>query len=254
MLALLTWSWGCATPAERYDDAAFELGFARQTLRAGEFELVSYYPAGGPSGPRLHVYLEGDGTPIRGGRPALDPTTRRPVALRLMALDPAPAVLLGRPCYHGEEATPPCGARLWTHARYSEDVVAALTTGLAALPAQELVLVGFSGGGALAMLLAARDARVVAVVTLAANLDVTAWTAWHGYDALVGSLDPAREPPLSMHILQIHLAGERDERVPPAVIGPVPGGALRIVHAADHDCCWAASWRDVLKELSSTLR
>src|SRR6266545_4164343 len=84
---------GCAGPSERFAARVEGEGFAH----------VVYRPAGlRPDGGRvLHIYLDGDGTPWERGRPAPDPTPRAPLVLRLMALDPAPRVYLGRPCYHG---------------------------------------------------------------------------------------------------------------------------------------------------------
>ena len=201
-------------------------------------------------GQRLHVYLEGDGTPWLSARPAPDPTPRTAVALGLMALDRNPSILLGRPCYHGLRP-PRCKPALWTSGRYSRTVVDAMASALSRVEARELVLIGHSGGGSLAMLLAPRDPRVVAVVTLGANLDLEAWTAHHGDEPLLGSLDPAEQAPLAPEILQIHLAGARDTTVPPAVTRAVAGPRLRILGGADHTCCWADAWPPVLRELDA---
>ena len=57
-----------------------------------------------------------------------------------------------------------------------------------------LVWLGYSGGGTLAMLLAPRFDQTTDVVTVAANLDIDAWTDRHGYSRLSGSLNPARQP------------------------------------------------------------
>jgi pimeloyl-ACP methyl ester carboxylesterase len=57
-----------------------------------------------------------------------------------------------------------------------------------------VLLIGHSGG-ALAILLAARVPQVVAVVTIAGNLDTDVWTKLHGYLRLQGSLNPIAAPP-----------------------------------------------------------
>jgi pimeloyl-ACP methyl ester carboxylesterase len=54
-----------------------------------------------------------------------------------------------------------------------------------------LTLVGYSGGGTIAVLLAARRSDVAEVITVAANLDVGYWTQRDGLSPLTGSLDPA---------------------------------------------------------------
>ena len=243
---------GCAGPAERYDSVAAERGLERGTVAAGDFELAVFGRQLAAPGRRLHVYLEGDGTPWRSGRPARDPTPRSAVALRLLASDPQPAVLLGRPCYHGRSSAQ-CRTTLWTFGRYSDRVVEAMASALRQIEARELVLIGHSGGGSLAMLLAPRVPNVVGVVTLGANLDLRAWTRHHGDEALTASVDPARQPPLAPEILQIHLAGERDAVVPPAITRRVAGDRLRVIPEADHVCCWADAWPAVLGELDERL-
>ena len=77
----------------------------------------------------LHVYLDGDGTPMLGSYPAADPTPRDPLVLDLMALDSTPSIYVGRPCYHGLSGAP-CSPSLWTSGRYSEPVVASMAAGI----------------------------------------------------------------------------------------------------------------------------
>ena len=96
------------------------------------------------------------------------------------------------------------------------------------------------------MLLAPRLQRVERVVTVAANLDVNAWAAHHGYSALSGSLNPADAPPLPGHIRQLHLFGEKDKNVPAALMRQVAersgNSEIRIVPGYNHACCWAETW------------
>ena len=200
---------------------------------------------------RLHVYLDGDGDPWLNRRQiAADPTPRDPLALRLLARDPTPAVYLGRPCYHGLARSALCSPELWTSHRYSEAVVNSMASALSQLPAYraafDTVLIGHSGGGALAMLLAARLAKTRVVMTLAGNLDPAAWTRLHGYSELTGSLNPALQPALPKSILQIHLMGGQDQNIPP-VIAPaslLQQSNVRVVkfEAYNHRCCWLRDW------------
>jgi pimeloyl-ACP methyl ester carboxylesterase len=116
------------------------------------------------------------------------------------------------------------------------------------------VLIGYSGGGALAMLVAERVANVSAVVTIAGNLDTEAWTRLHAYSPLSGSLNPARRAPLPSRIAQLHLTGGKDKNVPVALIEPVvrrqPHAELRVYDDADHGCCWAREWPRVLEDIA----
>jgi pimeloyl-ACP methyl ester carboxylesterase len=117
----------------------------------------------------------------------------------------------------------------------------------------EVTLIGYSGGGVLAMLIAARLEQVQGVVTIAANLDITAWADLHGYSRLLGSVDPATQRPLPSRIRQIHLAGERDLRVPARLSAPVvarQNDAWRlVVPDFDHVCCWERAWPAILAGL-----
>lgn len=206
----------------------------------------------------LHVYLDGDGTPWLGpGRPALDPGPRNPMVLRLMAMDPAPALYLGRPCYAGLAGSQGCNAWHWTHGRYSAAVVESLASILRQVLLEtdrpKLVLIGYSGGGALAMLLAGRLPETTAVVTLAANLDIDRWVELHGYTPMRSSLNPARLESLPQRIKQLHFVGTDDRNVPSNLLR---GGLRTQEHAevielpdVDHSCCWEQRWPNLLQRL-----
>ena len=187
---------GCAGPAAHFSDRAAALGLRAALVEGDGFHHVAYRRAERAAGAAraLHIYLDGDGTPWAAGGPTADPTPRDPLVLRLMAMDAAPSVYLGRPCYHGRAVEPPCAPALWTDARYSEVVVASLAAAARRLLEEEgrsaIVWLGYSGGGTLAVLLAARVRETVGVVTVAANLDVEGWTRLHRQSPLDASLEP----------------------------------------------------------------
>jgi pimeloyl-ACP methyl ester carboxylesterase len=257
VIAALT---GCATPSQRFDQRASKLGFSRHTVAGTEFQHAIYSSSVPRPASLLHVYLEGDASPRMAHRysPA-DPTPHRPRMLELMALDPAPSVLLGRPCQHGLD--PGCDPELWTVGRYGERVVASLAAALQRererLGASGVVLVGYSGGGTLALLIAERVAETRALVTLAGNLDLVRWSEHHAYTPLSRSLDPATRPPLHRGIVQIHLLAGHDERVPPALteasIARQPGATTRTYSEFDHGCCWESVWPAILGDLARAL-
>ena len=67
---------GCASPAQRIDDRAVDLGYRRVVVRGDGFSHVAYIKNGRATpNSALHIYLEGDGTPwVRKRVAASDPT------------------------------------------------------------------------------------------------------------------------------------------------------------------------------------
>jgi len=255
LILLVLVAVGCAAPSVDFDDQAKSLAYERRVVEGTQFKHVIYGKAGAP-GERLHVYIGSDGTPWLAGRPAADPTPRNPLMLRLLAMDPTPAVYLGRPCYHGLADEEPCAPPLWTTGRYSQDVVESLARVVRRLlrdgPYSQVAWFGYSGGGTLAVLLAAEFPETDAVVTIAANLDTVAWAAYAWGGDLAGSLNPATAAPLPPHIRQRHYAGSADRVVPPHLMAPAAsrlGADLIIVEDHDHTCCWERSWPDILRDL-----
>jgi pimeloyl-ACP methyl ester carboxylesterase len=231
----------------------------RQSLSTAHFQLEVYRSQGTRRSQTLHVYLQGAASPrsaLRHRPP--DPTPSSSPGFELMHLDPAPSVLVARPGTHG---APPCDPIHWTTGRYGEPVVASLAEAIERLRAEHgargLILIGHSGGGALAMLLAARLPSTRAVVTLAGNLDVAAWARHHGQAPLVHSLDPARRPPLSSDVVQLHLLGGRDRVVPPELVREAiarqPGAQGRLYPDQGHRAGWTRVWPGVLDELEAAL-
>lgn len=208
----------------------------------------------------LHIYLEGDGRPwLAGNRVAVDPTPSHPLMPDLMAADTSPALFIGRPCYFRVK-DPLCEPRLWTRDRYSETVVQSIDAIINIYAGQyaEIVLMGHSGGGTLAMLIAARRHDVVAVITLAGNLDTQKWAQLHHYDELSGSLNPASGKPLPSTIFQRHYLGTRDRTITEEMIDHVvrqqENAKLVLLPNVDHYCCWANVWRGILEEANLSIK
>jgi hypothetical protein len=240
---------GCSS-SRRIDELAREAGLERVVVDAAGYASVTYLKHGAAP---LAVFLEGDGAPWRGGvEPSEDPTTRHPVALELLLRTPGAGAYVGRPCYHRLE-DPRCTPDHWTHARYSEAVVnsmiAAVREAAQLAGVRQIELVGYSGGGALAVLVAERLEGVVSVTTIGANLDVEAWTRHHRYLPLERSLDPARSD-RAHPWRELHLQGARDVNVPPATtdayFARYPGAQRRVIAEFDHVCCWVDAWPELL--------
>jgi pimeloyl-ACP methyl ester carboxylesterase len=242
---------GCTSPGQRLDQRAREAGLEIVHVRAGEFPSIVYLKrsAGADhANPVLTVFLESDGIPWLGRSPSDDPTTRQPVALEMLMRSPAPAAYVTRPCYNGVRSDK-CHFELWTGARYSSAVVDSLVATVREAQrragADRVALVGYSGGGSLAVLIAERLENVASVVTVAANLDTDAWTDHHKYLRLSQSLNPAlsdRPHPWP----ELHLRGANDLVVPPATTERYflryPQAQQRTLEGFDHVCCWVRDW------------
>lgn len=249
----------CATAYEQAESRAQQAGL-RSELIAGkgyQHRVYEHKPAEATGGD-LHIYIGGDGTPwLQGRYPAEDPTPKYATALELIISDKGPAIFVARPCYYGtRHQDPACHPRLWTSARYSGEVVAST---LAVIQRYQqlynptrLILIGFSGGGAIATLLAPQLDGDVYLVTLAGNLDITAWTELHGYLPLTESLNPADFKLQTADLPQLHLMGGLDEEVPASIIQDYSRGlspaSLREYSGIDHNCCWLEVWQEVLAE------
>ncbi len=246
-------------PAKAFRRSAADLGLQKDVATGSDFRHTLFLNAAAVGRAcRLHVYLDGDGTPwVATGIPASDPTARDPLVLRLMSLDSSPALYLGRPCYAGQADAPPCEPLHWTHQRYSERVVDSMVSVLKVLieskGTEEIQLIGYSGGGALAMLIAERIPEAHAVVTLAGNLDPDGWARLHGYTPLSGSLNPTLRAPLPPSVQQLHFIGEEDEIVTPELVldasARQPEARAVVLEGVDHACCWESLWPTLLNGL-----
>ena len=212
-------------------------------------------PIGSRADAPLVVFLEGDGLAWRSRyRVGRDPTPRRATGVALAAASRLPRrAYLARPCHFLLAESPGCRPELWTTHRFGRTVVDATAAALDRLKAlygvERLVLVGYSGGATLALLLAVVRADVEAVITVAGVLDHAAWTTHHGVPPLTGSLAPSFGDPKLTRLPQVHIAGGRDRVAPPrlseafaARLGHPPGLVRLTVAHADHGCCWPHLW------------
>ena len=243
-------------------------GLEKFRLATTRFDLVGFRKTRAEGEP-LTVFIEGDGAAWKTrNEPSSDPTPVSMTMLGVAAADPGPnTVYLARPCQFtgtvdGAAGARNCRADLWTVARYGEEVVEAVNQALDALKAEAhapaIRLVGYSGGGAVAALLAARRDDVTSLVTIAAPLDSAAFTAYHHVTALYGSLDPLDVATRIARLPQIHYSGGEDEVVPPMIAAsfirhmPARNCARQIVIPdMGHRDDWAARWPALAARLPS---
>lgn len=258
----------CAIPGpQQRVEAAKRLvlgrGWQSEMVAAGRFNLQAFFPPPEPS-EKVVIYLEGDGLAwLDASTPSPDPTPVNPLGLHMAMQHPAANVAyLGRPCqYDPESRVRQCGRRDWTDARFSAEIVIALSSVIdqikAKFSARQIILVGYSGGGTLAALIAARRSDVVQLVTVAAVLDHRAWTEYLGVTPLSGSLNPVDDWERLRSIPQTHLFGAEDKTTGRIAIQPYADRArsgdpieMRRLEGFDHACCWVKAWPGLWRDLS----
>lgn len=257
LLALLASGCSLQNRQSLGPDLAATAGWKWEVLNSGQFDLAI---AASPrrAGNILTVYIEGDGLAyLSRTEPAMDPTPTDPVALRLALRHPGngPVVYLARPCQYVLPVRPRnCKDAYWTSARYAPEVLESADAALNQLSVRagagtHLVLVGYSGGGAIAALLAERRTDVVGLVTVAANLDLDRWAESLGLTPLAASLNPSADAARLSSMPQVHFIGVQDKVVESSVLKSflthLPANApVRTieVEGQSHSCCWAKAW------------
>ena len=230
----------------------------REQVKTEHFVLTAFARITRADRP-LTVYIEGDGLAwISRTEPSADPTPRRATALALAAADPAPNVVyLARPCQFTPMALNPlCAVPYWTSKRFAPEVVASMNEAVsrfaAKVPGQPVHLVGYSGGGAVAVLVAARRADIASIRTVAGNLDTEFINRLHDVSAMPESLNPIDAAPRVAMVPQLHFSGADDTVVPPDVAQRfvrATGGRCaqaNIVPGLDHSGDWAGQWPALL--------
>ena len=244
---------------------------ARKVANAAGFQpfvlATSYFRLAGFSriqrlGRPVTVYIEGDGRAwLSRTTPSDNPTPAEPLVLRLAALDRGDNVVyLARPCQYVDlEAERHCGTPYWTGKRFAEEVIAAVDEAVGAIAATskstEIHLVGYSGGAAVAALVAARRQDIGSLRTVAGYLDHVSLNRAQKVSPLTESLDPIQAAPGLSSVPQIHCSGRGDKVVPSWVtrnftqaVGNDRCASIRIVDATHRE-----GWEGIWSQLESVM-
>ena len=245
----------------RADELAKSVGWHSFTINTKFFDLHAYGSSQDGKNDKgssiVRVYIEGDGYSwINSQVPSDNPTPMNPIAFYLAMRDihNSPVVYLARPCQYIDTKKPSnCNETYWTNRRYSQEVIDATNVALDSLKekykANRLVLVGYSGGGSVALLVAAKRNDINEIITVAGVLDLDAWVKSHQMIPLTGSLNPVDFIGQLSSIPQVHYVGDKDEvvgvDVAKSYFGKIPknGDAnLVVVNGYGHVCCWVDGW------------
>lgn len=206
------------------DNIAQSGQFMRKEIDANPFRITTFQKMSQSTAPTTRIYIEGDGQAwLSRTQPSLNPTPTDPFALKLARQDSAPNIIyMARPCqYSGRIDGALCASQYWRSARYAPEVINSYNVALNQIKAQHNVqnfeLVGYSGGGTLAALLAAHRNDVASLRTIAGNLDHREHSRVHNVSPLSASLNPPDYAARLSAIPQVHFIGNNDDIVPPNV-------------------------------------
>lgn len=255
---------GCATTGlfrNRYaaaDKIAAAEGFNKIFIKTDNFVITSYSRIKKPGEP-VTIYIEGDGAAWQTKtRLSNDPTTRNPMVLRLAAIDNYPNIIyLARPGQYSKKKYPLCDPAYWSDERFSEEVIEsmnqAINQSLKSAKSEKIHLIGYSGGAAVAILVAAKRQDVLSIRTIAGNLDSEEVNKHHGVSRMKKSLNPINAALLIKDIPQCHFVGEKDNIIPIYIAerffeaaGSPENIKIIVIKGATHTKGWDKKWEELL--------
>lgn len=259
MFILLSFLFACSGTTDLRNEAdalAGSAGLHKEIVPTREFLITIYARLTQPGKP-VTFYFEGDGNAwLTRFRPSPNPTPRNPIGLQLATHDPSPNVVyVARPCqYTPHDTDRKCRVAYWTKRRLAPEVISSMNEVVEIIrrriKSSRVRLVGYSGGGGVAVLVAALRHDVSDIRTLAGNLDTDAFVAYHAVSDMEGSLNPASVALELARIPQLHLVGAQDLIMPIRLAkgywrASEWSRCIRIVEVpeATHGKYWVRAWR-----------
>jgi pimeloyl-ACP methyl ester carboxylesterase len=260
---------GCTAtdnPVLRYDVAkrlAMPAWMIERPVQAGSFSLTAFERMHEYNAP-ANIYIEGDGMvwdySFATNKKTLsnDPTPANPVALHLATRDKAQNVAyLSRPCQYLRSAqNDSCDSSYWTDRRFAGEVIDAYNRALDDIARRYDIdgfnLVGFDGGGTLALLLAAQRPDVLSVRTVAGVLDHKVQNRLLE-QPVANTPNPPDFAAKLRGVPQYHFFGGQDNVVQPAVahsylqaVGESNCVQSEFIQEAAHEEGWVDKWPELL--------
>lgn len=239
------------------DSFAESKNFVKQLVEADDFVITTYQKITDKNAPFI-FYIEGDGFAfINRYTISDDPTPMNQMLFRLASMDErANIVYMARPCqYTPNELNPKCGKSIyWTDKRMGQEVISAIKKAVDKIRAgQKYSMIGYSGGGGVAVLIASIDAKdILWIMTIAGNLNLEKFARYHKAFPMTLSLDPIEYVGKINNIPQLHIAGEKDDIVPPMISQSyikssdslcVKG---KVIPDVTHNKGWEEIWREII--------
>lgn len=217
--------------------------FEKVLVKGGDFWITTYQKITDPSKPYV-FYIEGDGAAwLSKYKVSHNPTPRRQMFIKLASMDQRPNIIyVARPCqYTPMSLNLKCTLQggYWTDKRMSDDSVEVLNEVINKISNnQKFSLVGYSGGGGLAVLIASRNPKIKDILTIAANLDHIEFTYYHNVTPMIDSLNPIDYASYVKNIPQLHISGEKDDIIPPFI-------ANKFIKAVNSNCAKQKVFADI---------
>ena len=253
---------GCATDRKKITRLlANKHGWSEHTINTSHFSLRAYLPPETHEQQTINIYIEGDGHAWSNPKtPSKNPTPRNPIALKLALADHNnKSAYIARPCQYVIQPSL-CQRKYWTSARYSREVIRsvndAINTVLKQTQSHTVNLIGYSGGGVVALLIALERTDVDKVITISSNLDHKEWALFHGVSLLKKSLNPSDYVDQLATIEQHHFVGKEDKNTPPKLLNKFIAQfphthtpQTYIIPKFTHSCCWERDWSKLINLL-----
>nr|WP_096260221.1 alpha/beta hydrolase [Lebetimonas natsushimae] len=262
LLLFLTACLNIPTPEQRFHTAEnLAVNMNKKIYHTKYFDIFSYQKISGNC-KDIHVYIEGDGLSwVTSTTISSNPTPINPLALKLATKDDNKCVIyLARPCQYINSTN--CNYKYWTSARFAPEVIKTYMRVLNKIKSEyqnnKFTLFGFSGGGTVATILAAKRDDINLLVTISGNLDIQKWCELHHISKLKYSLNPADFTKSLQNVKQFHLIGGQDyntgEKVFFSFYNKFSNRSMikyKIYPNFTHSYGWYEKWNEILKEINN---
>lgn len=205
----------------------------------------------------VHIYFEGDGLAwITRRLISDDPTPITPTTFKLVLQDEYPCkVYIARACQYTNDSQ--CTKKDWTSHRFSKQIISATNEVINKIKKEfknrNFIFIGYSGGAAIASLVANDRDDVTNFISVAGNLDTQLWTRMKHLKPLIGSLNPADYTSSLQTLKQYHLHGINDSIIPFEVTQSYMKqfqNKQNIKYKkvdATHNCCYEKAFKEIIQ-------
>lgn len=248
---------GCAKQIQTSSNQDYELKnyapFEVDVLETDPFQIFTLVKQTKQSR-TARIYIEGDGG---SKEPSYFPTPEYPLGFYLAKKDDADLVIyIARPCQYVQNKH--CQETFWMDKRFSKETILSIDQALDQLKEQyqfsKIELIGFSGGGAMAVYLASLRDDVVSLRTVAGALDLDYIQNHYGIHFDEETINPMSLAEAIAHIPQIHFYGAKDQIIPEQSVynffkaqRQTKNSQITVVPNAKHIIGWEIVWPDLLK-------